>query len=205
MAGITQDQKNEIRKLTRRANRRIERATGGQKSYLTGQVRRATGAEKFSASYKGMTERQAAAQIAKLKKFLGTKTSTIGGWKETKSKSVSRANKTLTGQGYNLTDEELADILEQLESESRSEFYRAVNLVQAAKEADEEGAYLSSEDIANIIKERASAQEALERALKAREEKQKKAQDYRQKKQFLREQGKKRAKAKVSGKGNSSK
>ena len=206
MAEITKEQKEKIRTLTRRANRRIERSTGGQRTYLEWQVKRATGQEKFSAAYKGMTERQAAAQISKLEKFLGAKTTTKTGWRRAKAQSIRKANENLTGQGYNLTDEELADILEQLDSDSTADFYRAVNLVEAAKEEAGDDWDPTADNIAEIIEERASAQEALERALKAREKKSKQAAEYRRQKQFLQQMGKKkRAKAKLSGQGNKNK
>ena len=53
---ITPQQAAEIRKLTRRANRRIERAVGGQKSYLESVVRKSTGAElnKKTGKYEGV-------------------------------------------------------------------------------------------------------------------------------------------------------
>ena len=43
MAQITSQQAADIKKLTKRANRRIERAVGGQKTYLESVVQRATG------------------------------------------------------------------------------------------------------------------------------------------------------------------
>ena len=196
MAKITQEQKNMIRELTRRANRRIERATGGQRSYLEHQVMKATGAAKFSAATKGLTYEQAQAKLEKLDKFLTAKTTKISDWKKLQRQSVSKANETLKGEGYNLTDAELADILEQIDSEDKREFYRAVNLVEAAKyEAgdDWEG---TTDDIAEAIRQKVDAQEALEKALQAREERKaherhvKEALKYRNRQQLIRERGK---------------
>lgn len=196
MAQITQEQKNKIRELTRRANRRIERATGGQKSYLEHQVRKATGSTKFSAATKGLSYEQAQAKLEKLDKFLTAKTTKISDWKKLQKQSVSRANETLKGEGYNLTDEELADILEQIDSEDKREFYRAVNLVEAAKyEAgdDWEG---TVDQIAEVIEQKVNAQEALEKALQARKERKaqerhvKEAMKYRSRQQLIRERGK---------------
>lgn len=167
MAKMTPLQAAEIRKLTRRANRRIERAKGGQETYLKGIVKRATGAEKFSAATKGLTYEQAAAKLKQLDKFLGTRSTTRKGWKEIKRKSVKKANNTLNLYGYDLTDEELAEILKQIGGASREEFYRAVNLVSAAKgKEDWEG---TADQIADAINQKLDYQEALTLALEMRE------------------------------------
>ena len=101
MATVTQQQKAEIKRLTRQANRRIERATSGQRSYLESVVRKmtGTGAGKFSAAYKGLTERQAAAKIRKLEQFLyeedetgsriNKRSTTRSGWKAMKESVLS--------------------------------------------------------------------------------------------------------------------
>lgn len=166
---ITDFQKTEIARLTRLANRRLERATGGQKSYLEYAVKKATGAEKFSAATKGLTFTQAQAKLHELYKFIDYKGSTKAGWEELKQISVERANETLSDMGYDLTDEELADILKQLDNNKRSEFYRAVNLVEAAKQAAGDTWEGSTEQIAAAINEKVEGDIALERALRARE------------------------------------
>lgn len=162
---ITEAQKRAIRQSTRAANRRLERATEGQRAALQKYI----GAEKFSSATKGMNYQQAAAQIEKLNKFLDAKSSTRKGWKEIKEKSIANANKTLTLQGYNLTDEELADILEQLEDNRKQDFYRAVNLVSAEKAETGDDWAGTTAQITAAIEQKASYQEALTRALKARE------------------------------------
>lgn len=162
---ITEAQKRAIRQATRTANRRLERATEGQRRALEKYI----GAEKFSAKTRGMTYQQAAAQIEKLNKFLAAKSSTRRGWEEIKQKSIRNANRTLSNQGYNLSDDELADILEQIEDGKKQDFYRAVNLVSAAKyEAGQEWSG-TEEQIAKAIETKVSYQEALIKALKARE------------------------------------
>lgn len=166
---ISDFQRSEIARLTRLANRRLERATGGQRSYLEYAVEKATGAKKFSAATKGLTFTQAQAKLHELYKFVDYKGSTKAGWEELKAISVERANETLSNMGYNLTDEELADILKQLDTNKRSEFYRAVNLVEAAKQAAGDKWEGRTEQIADAIKEKADNQEALQRALEARE------------------------------------
>ena len=167
MAKMTKQQQSEIKLLTRRANRRIERASAGQKKALEFYV----GAEKFSAASKGFSYEQAQAQIEKLNKFLSGKSTTKTGWKEVKAANVAKANKTLGKAGYDLTDEELANILIQVDTSNTQAFYRAVNLVQAAKnEAELEGDIWSGseEQISDAIAEKMEASEALEAALQSR-------------------------------------
>lgn len=168
MAKMTKQQQSEIKLLTRRANRRIERASAGQRKAMEFYI----GAEKFSAASKGFSYEQAQAQIEKLNKFLSGKSTTKTGWREVKQANVAKANKTLGKMGLDLTDEELAEILIQVDTSNTQEFYRAVNLVQAAKdEAEMEGDIWSGseEQIADAIASKMEASEALEAALKSRE------------------------------------
>lgn len=168
MAQITKGQIKEIRLLTRRANRRLERAGYGQWSALVYYAERMTGSQKFSAATKGLSYEEAQKKIEDLSKFLESKISTISGWKEVKAQAVSKTRETLTDMGYDLTDEELAEILIQIGDADRREFYRAINLVQAAKtEAGDEWTP-SVKQISSAIMEGVSAFEALKRALKAR-------------------------------------
>lgn len=163
----TRQQKEAIKKLTRRANRRIERASKGQAKALEYYVMKMTGAKKFSAASKGLSYEEAALKLKQLDKFLGAKSTTITGWREIKKKNVEKANETLSDMGYDLTDDELSEILVQIESGDTKEFYRAVNLVQAAK-GSRDAEELTGKEIANIISEKVSYQQALERALAAR-------------------------------------
>lgn len=170
MAAITREQIKEIRTLTRRANRRIERATPGQRSALNYYVNKATGADKFSASTKGLTQEQAAAKLRDLETFLNSPSSTRKGWDRIKQENVRKANETLSEEGYDLTDEELAEILEQIDAKNKKDYYKAINLVEAAKQEAGAGWEGSSEDIAAAIAEKVTYQEALERAITARNE-----------------------------------
>lgn len=186
MAKATKEQRDMIRTLTRRANRRMERASKGQRKYLETQVRKMTGATSFSSASKGLTMVQAEAKIRKLQRFLESETSTRKGWNRIIKESVRKANATLKRQGYNLTDEELADLLEQFDAESNIDYYWAINLVEAAKEKDPDWKG-TIDQIANALESKASYQDALEAAQQAqrdraaREAKSKKVQQYRQK------------------------
>lgn len=172
MAKITKEQRSQIALLTRRANRRIERAAEkapGQARYLEQYVRRMAGADRFSAATKGLTYEQAAAKLAELESFLShEKTTTRRGWEETKMKGVEKATATWQEMGYDITDEEMADILKQIDAKSKAEYYRAVNLVVAAKEEMGEEWEGTSAQIKEAISEKVSVQQALERGLKAR-------------------------------------
>ena len=168
MAKLTKQQQAEIKLLTRRANRRIERASEGQRKAMEHYI----GGEKFSAASKGFSYEQAQAQIEKLNKFLSGKSTTKTGWREVKQANVAKANKTLGKMGMDLTDEELAEILIQVDTSNTQEYYRAVNLVQAAKDEAEISGDLwsgSEEQIADAIAQKMEASEALEAALKSRE------------------------------------
>ena len=174
MAKITDQQKAAIKTLTRRANRRLERAPSGQRSALEYYVNKMTGSKKFSAATKGLSYEEAAMKLKVLEQFLSAESTTRKGWDAIKKRNVKKANETLSERGYDLTDEELADILEQIDTSNKSEYYRAVNLVQAAKdEAEEEGELWSgsSKQIAEAIGQKATAQEALRSALEARRNK----------------------------------
>jgi len=171
MASITKDQIQDIKTLVRRANRRIERSKGGQRRYLESVVARVTGGqEKFSAAYKGLSETAAAHKIAQLNRFLGAISTTIVGWDIIKMEIVHKARLTLDKENYNLTDEELADILMQIDGKSSEDYYRAINLVQAAKEKDP-GREFNYDEIADIIAQKDSAEDALKNLLKIREAK----------------------------------
>lgn len=184
MAAITTEQKKEIRRLTRAANRRLERATEGQRRALEYYVKKSTGEIKFNAITKGLTAQQASAKIETLRRFLTPEgLSTRKGWEKIKADIVSKSNATLTSQGYSLSDEELAEILEQVDTSNNKEYYRAINLVEAKKintnlkaekeleknpEANVSFWEGTKEQIAEAIAQKATYQQALTKALRAR-------------------------------------
>lgn len=168
MADITKEQKQQIRTLTRRANRRIERATEGQRAALEYYVNKATGADKFSATTKGLSAEQAAAKIRDIERFLAGESSTRKGWDKIKEENVRKANETLRSQGYDLSNEELAEILEQVDTSSKKDFYKAINLVEAKKIEEGEGWEGSPDEITAAIAEKFTYQQALTKALQAR-------------------------------------
>lgn len=176
MASITKEQQATIRRLVRRANRRIERTmegvkSKGQKAALEYFVKKATGKKKWSAATKGMSYEQAKLLIIKLNQFLEGSISTKKGWRAIKTANVSKANKTLIEMGYTLTDEELAEILMQIDTADKKEFYRAVNYVEATKRQEGDKWAGSRKEIKKALQEKASYQEALERVFRNREKK----------------------------------
>lgn len=183
---ISQDLYKEIRKLTRAAQRRMERASEGQRRALEFYVQQATGSKKWSSAASGMNTQQAKAQIQKLRKFLGyneqnqqveTVTSTRRGWEDIKAANVAKANATFANRraGHNISDDEMAEILMQLGDPTKKEFYHAVNKVQAMKGYMGEKWKGSSSDISKALAQKWSAQDAYRRALDIRKLNQSKA------------------------------
>lgn len=163
--GITQLQAAMIRTLTRRANRRLERASAGQRRALEYYINKATGgAGKFSAATSGLSFVEARKKIAALERFLNAKSSTRAGWEQMKADAVKSASETLGLMGYDLTDDELATILTQIDTSNKVDYYDALDKVQAAKYKNDDWTG-SSTQIANAIAEQISSQQALKGAI----------------------------------------
>lgn len=169
----------ELRRLTRAAQRRMERATPGQRRALEFYVKQATGSTKWSSSAAGMSTQQANARIQQLRKFMGYNeqnkqveqvTSTRKGWEAIKESNVAKANATFGKRraGHNLTDDEMAEILMQLGDPTKKEFYHAVNKVQAMKGYMGEKWKGDANDISKALAQKWSAQDAYRRALDVR-------------------------------------
>lgn len=172
MAKATQQQIKALRTLTRRANRRLERATPGQRTALEYFVRNYTGgAGKFSAAAKGLSFEEVALKLKNLDKFLGAKTTTRKGWDEVKADNVHKANERLKSKGYTLTDEELAEIFIQIDEASLREKYRVINLVEAKKlEAVASGEWdFNKTIVSDFIANKASEQQSFKKLIAARE------------------------------------
>ena len=169
----------ELRRLTRAAQRRMERATPGQRRALEFYVKQATGSTKWSSSAAGMSTQQANARIQQLRKFMGYNeqnkqveqvTSTRKGWEAIKESNVAKANATFGKRraGHNLIDDEMAEILMQLGDPTKKEFYHAVNKVQAMKGYMGEKWKGDANDISKALAQKWSAQDAYRRALDVR-------------------------------------
>jgi hypothetical protein len=122
----------ELRRLTRAAQRRMERATPGQRKALEYYVKKATGETKWSSAAKNMSTQQANARIQQLRKFMGYNelnkpikdeegrpvdiASTRKGWEAIKRANVEAAQATLERRrkGFNINQSELKMIFEQV-------------------------------------------------------------------------------------------
>ena len=168
----TAEQKRELALLTRRANRRLERASEGQRKYLEVFVKRMTGATKFSASHVGLTPTQIESKLQKMRRFLSHElTTTRTGWKYLTTEALSKTRQTWNDRGYDFTDEELAEILIQVDTSNNAEYYRVVNLVYARKHDKYDNIDNIPQDkyrqlVAEAVAQKVSAQEAAVEAIK---------------------------------------
>lgn len=184
---LTEKMQSELRNLARAANRRIERATEGQRNALEYYLRgyhtrkRDNGMIVFQQG-KAKTEREYKARMKELKRFMegdpedkeeGYKPiSTRAGWEKLKKENVSKAAETLSNAGNDITDEELEMILIEGADEdiggSDPVMLAAVQNVQIAKAEAGESWTPSPEAIRKAIEERRSDQERVEQLIKTR-------------------------------------
>lgn len=175
---LTQEMQRALSNRARAANRRLERATPGQRAYLEKQIEkyhtreRAPGFNVFQQG-KAQSEAEYRARMRELDTFMAAKTSTRKGWKSVKKAQVEAAGKTLREkQGYNLTDNELALILEEIDTgHGSADFYKALANVEINKAAAGDRWTPNAETISAALAERRSAQERAEMLIKARSEK----------------------------------
>lgn len=164
---ITAQQREEIKTLAKRANERIRTALSGQKAYLEFFAIQKTGKKRFSSATKNLTYAQAQQRLKELNRFLEAKTTTKKGWKALKRQQVAAANQRWKSWGYDLTDAELALILQQIDTKDKKAYYQAVDKVQAAKYKS--GGYeLEEKEIAAAIDEQITEQQAALNLIKAR-------------------------------------
>lgn len=169
MANITAAQQKELAYLARAANRRLERAPEGQRRSLEHNIKNYHTREGSRGLVfqqgKAKTESEYRQRMAELKKFMAAKTSTRSGWEQLKKENMGKAQASLSDMGYDITDEELAIILEE-EGGGGKAFYKALENVQAAK--GPENKELTPEEVKEAIYQRRSDYEATLAAIKAR-------------------------------------
>lgn len=139
---ISKQEYADFRKLVRKANRRLERASEGQRKAMEYYFRKyhmretAEGEKRFSGT-KPETAGELRLRTAELEDFIRAETSYRAGWKALKAANVAKANIKLTNEkGYTFTDRELATIMEEYgdtKGEKHEGFYAALANVQAAK------------------------------------------------------------------------
>ena len=170
---LTKEQQKELANAARRANRRLERATEGQrralehylKGYSTREGKNGTvfkqGAAKTEAEYRK--------RMKELENFLGTAEeptiSKRSEWERVKQENIRKANETLKEKGYDFTDDELASILEE-SSPTPENYYHVLNTVQAFKTTT--GRPVDSELISEALTTRISDYKLTLAAIKSR-------------------------------------
>lgn len=171
MANITAAQQKELAYLARAANRRLERATEGQRKSLEHNIKnyhiREGSRGIVFRQGKAKTESEYRQRMAELKKFMAAKTSTRKGWEELKKENMEKAQESLTDMGYDITDDELATILAE-EGGGSSAFYKALENVQAAKGPDNKE--LTPEQVKKAMYQRKTDYQATLAAIKARKQ-----------------------------------
>lgn len=178
---VTKAQQAELAKLARAANRRLERATEGQRTYLEYQIRkyhtreREGGARVFMQG-KASTTAEYNARMRELRRFMGydekqVRSSYRKGWEKMKAEQVAKAGETLRGAKVDITDEELALILQELDAKNKdATLYDALVNVQLAKEEAGDMWEPSTDAIQAALAEKRDDQEKTERLLRLREQ-----------------------------------
>ena len=169
IGSITPQMQKQLANLARAANRRLERASAGQRRSLEYNIK----GYQTKTTSRGLVFKQGKAQsaaeyrqrMAELNKFMGAKTTTRKGWEKLKQENISKAQDSLEKMGYDITDDELDTILKEVGGGSK-EFYKALENVQAAKGIT--GDELSADEIRDAIYSRRSDYEATLAAIEAR-------------------------------------
>ena len=172
---VTKQQQVALTKLARAANRRLERATEGQRKSLEHNIkgyhtREGSRGIVFQQG-KAKNEREYRQRMAELQAFMQAKTSKRRTWEELKKSNIQKAQESLTNMGYDVTDDELEIILQETGGSSRA-FYRALENVQATKEGPDDE--LSADDVRKAINERHTDYEATLQMIRKRRDRVKK-------------------------------
>lgn len=132
---ISKEQQRELKNLARAANRRLERASEGQRSALQYYIKdyhttKGKYGKVFSQAA-ATTEREYKQRMVELQKFMAAKTSRIKPWKALQQSNVEKAQETLSKMGFSLSEEELAKVLSgkaELEKQERKKLQELKNL-----------------------------------------------------------------------------
>lgn len=187
---VTKKQQTELVKLARAANRRLERAGQGQRASLNYNISQYTTINKtrgivFSQA-KAKTKAEYKQRMKELKKFMAAKTSKKEGWKKLEKSNIEKSREKLGLMGYDVTDEELKVVLEEIGGSSK-EFYKTLENVsakkikkrkKAAQEAkkkketppDPDTINLTKDEVIAAINERRTDYQATLEVIKAREQ-----------------------------------
>lgn len=173
---VTAQQQRELAATARRANRRIERASEGQRAAFRYFIRnyhtrtRDDGTLVFKQGKAG-SEAEYQSRMKELERFLGAESTTRKGWEALKKSNVEKAGKKIRGQGFTITDKELKVILEELPAKAKkAEYYKALENVEiykgTRKKPNQEP---TAAEIKKAMKSRRTAQQRTEALLKLRE------------------------------------
>ena len=173
-------QQRELAAAARRANRRIERASEGQQEAFRYFIRnyhtrtRDDGTIVFKQGKAG-SEAEYQSRMKELQRFLEAGSTTIKGWSRLKQQNVSKAGKTIGGQGFSISDKELKTILQELPAKaSKAAFYKALENVEIYKGSRKNKTKEPTpEQIKKAMKSRRSDQQRTEALLKLREKRKK--------------------------------
>lgn len=175
---ITSEMQRELAKKARAANRRLERASEGQRRaleyYIRGYAVRQRGEYIIFQQGKAKSEAEYKKRMQELEDFMQAESSTKKGWKALKERQVRAAGETLRDEGSNLTDDELANVLIELNRDGDSKggsdviFQAAVQNVEIAKRKAGKNWTGSDQQIRDAINSRRSAQERVQTLLKLR-------------------------------------
>lgn len=176
---LTSEMQKDLSRLARAANRRIERATEGQRKALEYYLRNYHTRERESGMIvfqqgKAKTEAEYETRMKELQRFMGKPEeptiSRRSRWEELKKQNVQDAGETIRKSAkFNLTDEELTVILEETSAEhSTTEFYRALENVQIAKNEAGSEWRPTEEAIVEAVNSRRDDQERTEALLRSR-------------------------------------
>lgn len=125
---ISAEQWRELDTLTKRANQRFASMGEEQRRAVSHYQK-----EKFSRA-KPTSVAEYNKRMRDVERFLASKQTTKRGWAAIKKKAVKAAGKTLRkDRQYELTDDELANIFEEINTKSKKHMYTILDLVQAKK------------------------------------------------------------------------
>lgn len=176
---ISKEQQRQLKNLARAANRRLERASEGQREALEFNIKKYhTRKGKYGRSFSqatAKTEREYKQRMAELEKFMRAKTSTKRGWESLQKSNVEKAIETLDQMGYDISEKELAVILRELKGLKGKDFYTVLENVEAAKyEKESNGEEFTEADLKKELNTRREEYEATLKSMKARIEREKK-------------------------------
>lgn len=191
---ITKEMQKELAGLARAANRRLERASEGQRAALDYYMRqyhtRMRGEMRVFQQGKAKTEAEYKARMKELHQFMDPapkrdedgniimkdgeivyqeKISTRKGWERVKMENAKQAAALARADGLDITDEEMASLLKELdEGHSSAEYYKALENVAIAKNIAGSSWEFSDERIKEAMYSRYTSQQRAEFLIHAR-------------------------------------